>query len=180
MSNIAQLVSDIANARYAFIQQIRNIPQEKAQWKPDAETWSVVDNTEHLFWAEHGAIAGMWKTLHAIRSGEREREYESVHKNLPVEEIIALTWQPKEKVPPVAAPRFGGPLNFWILSFEGLQKLLEVFASDLKDDELRLLAHPHPISGPMDFHQRLEFLRFHIDRHFGQVKTLVESINNNG
>ena len=30
---------------------------------------------------------------------------------------------------------------------------------------LRVIAHAHPISGELDFHQRLEFLRYHIDRH---------------
>ena len=48
---------------------------------------------------------------------------------------------------------------------------------DLKENELRLQAHPHPISGPMDFHQRLEFLRFHINRHKDQVSSLLNEMN---
>jgi hypothetical protein len=50
---------------------------------------------------------------------------------------------------------------------------LEAFGDEITDDELRLIAHPHPISGPLSFGQRFEFLRFHIDRHVGQVSKLM-------
>ncbi len=172
MNKIKLLTGEVAEARKAYLQQIEELTDAQAQWKPDAETWSVVDNTEHLFWAEHGAIAGMWKTLHAIRNGQLPRTYEFIHKDLPIDEVIRLTWQEKEKVPAVAAPRFGGPIKFWLISLEELQKTLEAFGNDIQEDELRVQAHPHPISGPLDFHQRLEFLKFHLDRHRKQVKDL--------
>ena len=40
---------------------------------------------------------------------------------------------------------------------------------------LRVIAHEHPISGELDFHQRLEFLRFHIERHHLQAKRNIKS-----
>jgi hypothetical protein len=51
----------------------------QAQWKPKHDVCSVIEITEYLFWAEQGGIAGMWKTIHAIRDGRIERKYESVH-----------------------------------------------------------------------------------------------------
>ncbi len=81
-----------------------------------AKVWRILEITKHLFWAEHGGIVGMWKTLHAIREGKIESNYESVHQNMPIEQIIDLTWQTKEIVPTVAAPWLGGPLAFWIIS----------------------------------------------------------------
>jgi hypothetical protein len=177
MDTVKKLLQDIADARKAFLDQLNGISEIQAHYKPQSDVWSVLENTEHLFWAEQGGIAGMWKTLHAIRNGEIERKTESVHKNMPVEEIVSLTWKDKEIVPPVAAPRVGGPLMFWSTSLDSLQDVLESFCNDLKEDELRLQAHPHPISGPVDFHQRLEFLRFHIYRHKDQVKSLLAEIN---
>lgn len=91
-----------------------------------------------------------------------------------IEQIIDLTWQPKEVVPEIAAPRLGGPLSFWTASFNSLQRVLDSFGQDLQEDELRMQAQPHPISGALDFHQRLEFLRFHIDRHREQVAQILE------
>jgi hypothetical protein len=79
-------------------------------------------------------------------------------------------------VPAVAAPRLGGPLSFWRPSLNSLQEVLAEFGKDLKEDELRLQAHPHPISGALDFQQRIEFLRFHINRHGEQVSQLLITI----
>jgi hypothetical protein len=173
MGTVKKLIREVSAAREAFLNQVKNIPDSVAHQKLQADVWNVVEITEHLFWAEQGGIAGMWKTIHAIRSGTLERKFESVHQEMPIEQIISLTWQEKEIVPPVAAPRMGGPLMFWTASFDSLQEVLESFGNDLQEDELRLQAHPHPISGPLDFHQRLEFLRFHIFRHKDQVSSVL-------
>ena len=175
MNTIQNLIQGVSAARTSFLDMLTGIEEAKTRWKPDPEIWCVIEITEHLFWAEQGALFGMWKTLHAIREGAIERSYESVHKDLPIQKIIDLTWQPKEKVPAVAAPRLGGTLSFWKASLASLQDVLAAFGQDLKEDELRLQAHPHPISGPLDFQQRLEFLKFHIDRHAAQVAHLFKA-----
>ena len=176
MNKVTQLISNVAAARNEFIKLIKNISESQAGFKPAEGEWSIIDNTEHLFWAEQGGIYGMWKILYAIRNGTAERSFESAHKDWSIEEIIAKTWKEKEQVPAVAAPRLGGTLVFWRTSLLSLQQVLEIFGSDLKEEELRLQAHPHPISGAMDFQQRLEFLRFHIQRHQSQVQSIINKL----
>jgi DinB superfamily len=177
MATVAKLIQDVAIARDEFIKLVEPVNEQQAALKLSAEEWSIIDNTEHLFWAEQGGIYGMWKTLYAIRDGKATRTYESDHKEWSIEKIIAQTWKEKEQVPAVAAPRLGGTLIFWRFSLAGLQPLLEAFGNELKEDELRLQAHPHPISGAMDFQQRIEFLRFHIQRHHNQVKSIIDRLN---
>jgi hypothetical protein len=176
MSTIQHLVDDICTERTLYLDSITNITEAQACWKPSEAVWSITEITEHLFWAEQGALLGMWKTLHAIRNGSMTKTYISVHQNLPIEQIIELTWQPKEKVPAVAAPRLGGVLCFWASSLHSLQQILVAFCEDLQEDELRLQAHPHPISGALDFQQRLEFLRFHLHRHRLQAACRIEEM----
>jgi len=173
MNTIRMLIDDVSVARNQYLNNIKEITETQACWKRDPEEWNITEITEHLFWAEQGGIVGMWRTLHAIRNGGVLRTYESPHKDMSIDQVVEMTWQIKEKVPAVAAPRFGGPLSFWRLSLGGLQGLLDAFGQDLKEDELRLQAHPHPISGALDFHQRIEFLRFHINRHNNQVSNLL-------
>ena len=168
-----ELIKRIADARESYLNLIDQFSEDQARWKPLDNVWNMIENTEHLYWAEHGGIMGMWKTLQAIRDGKYERSFEFEHKGMPIEEIIEKTWKPKEEVPAVAAPRFGGTIGFWSASLQSLQEILEAFGKTIQDDELRLRAHPHPISGSLDFHQRLEFLRFHIDRHHDQVSRLI-------
>lgn len=176
MSTVQQLIQEVGTARKQYIETIASVATEKAVWKPNEASWNIIDITEHLFWAEQGGIIGMWKTLHAIRNGSIAKKYESVHQNMSIEQVIALTWKEKEKVPEVAAPRIGGPLLFWQLSLQGLQEMLQALGNDIQDNELRLQAHPHPISGALDFQQRLEFLRFHINRHKEQVQNILASM----
>ena len=169
MNKVSGLVKQVDQVRNSYAKLLANVDENEGNYKPMPDSWCLVEITEHLFWAEHGGILGMWKTLLAIREGKMERTFESIHKELSIEEIVARTWKSKEQVPVVAAPRMGGTLIFWRSALLSLQSVLEEFGSDLKEEDLRIQAHPHPISGPMDFQQRLEFLRLHIERHHQQA-----------
>ncbi len=179
MYTTAQLLEEVSIARQRYMGAVMGLDEPQAQWKPAADRWNAVEITEHLFWAEQGGILGMWKTLLGIRAGTVTTEMTSPNDGLRIDEIIERTWQEKEMVPAVAAPRLGGPLGFWIAALAGLHPILAAFGETLSDDELRIKAHPHPISGPMTFGQRLEFLRFHIDRHRVQIENLkaLQAIN---
>lgn len=178
MRKVENLIQNVGIERKLFLDLLNDISEARAQWKPKLEDWNIVEITEHLYWAEQGGILGMWKTIHAIREGKIQRTLESCHRDMSIDQIIDLTWQAKEIVPAVAAPRLGGPVYFWIASLNGLQDILTAFGADLLDDELRVQAHPHPISGAMDFQQRLEFLSFHLARHRGQVSRLLTEMAN--
>jgi hypothetical protein len=40
------------------------------------------------------------------------------------------------------------------------------------EDNLESVSFPHFLYGPLDAKQRLQFLRFHIDRHIGQIRRI--------
>ena len=172
MPHLDQLLAEVAKARTRYITEVAKLNEEQAQWKPSPDVWNALENTEHLYWAEHGGIWGMWRAFHAKRAGTPIWEGELIHKGLPIETIIERTWQPKEKVPAIAAPRMGGPLEFWLSAFNSLQQPLHDLANALADEDHESVIHPHPLSGPLYVHQRYEFLRFHIDRHRNQVLAL--------
>jgi len=172
MTQLDSLLSEVAMARTRYISEAAKLTEEQAHWKSSPDIWSVVEITEHLYWAEHGGIWGMWRAFHGIRDGKPIWEGERVHKGLPIETIIERTWQAKEIVPAIAAPRMGGPLVFWLSAFASLQQPLSDLADGLADEDLETIIHPHIISGPLDIRQRFEFLRFHIDRHRNQMLEL--------
>ena len=176
MPSTKKLLDEVAAARRQYITTLSVFDDIQAQWKPSPESWNAVEITEHLFWAEQGGILGMWKVLPGIKAGTVSYEGNSPNDGLSIEEIIRLTWKEKEIVPAVAAPRMGGPLPFWASLLAGLQPILENFGDLLADEDLLRKAHPHSISGPMTFGQRLAFLRFHIDRHRLQVEKLKKDM----
>ena len=170
MSKVKSLVNSVEISRKSYIQTIGQLSKEITNHKPDESSWNIVEITEHLYWAEFLGIAVMAKVLNEILEGKREIKYESKNKGLKIEKVVELTWNQKEQVPDIAAPRVGGCISFWINSFISLKGILNEFTNNLTDDMLRVIAHAHPISGELDFQQRLEFLRFHIDRHHLQAK----------
>ncbi len=171
-NSLHPLLTDVADARLRYLSELEEFTETQAQWKPAPDAWNAVEITEHLFWAEQGGIFGLWKLLNAQRAGQPSYAGELIHRGLSIEEIVARTWQPKEMVPAVAAPRLGGALGFWKASLMSLQLPLQGLVNELAGEDPESLIHPHPISGPLDVRQRLQFLRFHLDRHRGQVAAL--------
>ena len=169
---LESLLQQVARARRDSIGSSSGLSAAQASWKPNDDTWSVIDNVEHLFWAELGGINGMWKTLEAVRRDQPVWTGEAVHEGLPIEKIIELTWKSKEQVPEIAKPRWGGSLAYWTAALNNLQSLLAELATAMEGADLKKVIHPHPISGPLNIIQRFEFLRFHMNRHQKQIENL--------
>lgn len=175
MKTLSTLLQEVANARSLFIKSSSGLTPAQASFKPAPDAWCITENVEHMFWAEHGGINGMWKTFEAFRNGKALYTGELVHHGLHVEEIVARTWKEKEIVPEVAKPRLGGPVEFWNLSLQNLQFVMAGFAKAVDGADLERIIHPHPISGPLNVLQRFEFLRFHLDRHRKQIENIKSS-----
>ncbi|HEY0743460.1 MAG TPA: DinB family protein [Chryseosolibacter sp.] len=172
MKTLTQLLAEVGHARTRFVTLASAITPAQASFKPSPDAWCITENVEHMFWAEHGGINGMWKTFEAYKSGKPLFTGELIHHGLSIESIIARTWKEKEIVPEVAKPRLGGPVDFWNQALMSLQPVLTSFAQVVKDENLEKIIHPHPISGPLNVIQRFEFLRFHLDRHADQIRRI--------
>lgn len=174
MDELTKLKQQVEEARKRYLNSVRNLTTEQGLFKPAENVWSAAEITEHLYHAELGGIAGMWKALEGTRAGNPTWNKEHFNKGLTIEQVIEKTWQPKEKVPEGAGPRILGPLKLWINAFESCRLLLDDLTENLKGEQLELLIYPHPISGPLDVRQRFEFLRFHTDRHRLQIENLKQ------
>jgi len=172
MSNLPELVKQVERARRDFIKAAAGLSPTQASFKPSEESWSVTDNVEHMVWAEMGGINGIWKTWEGLKNGKPLWTGDAIHRGLSIEEIVDKTWQPKEKVPEVARPRWGGPIEYWIVSLQNCQVLLEELGYALAQEDLEKIIYPHAISGPLNVVQRMEFLRFHLNRHQKQIENI--------
>jgi hypothetical protein len=172
--DLPHLIRDVAEARARYIAVVVGLSSVQADFKPSPEVWSATQNTEHLVRAEDGGVNGMWRALEGVRAQAPVWSGEHIHRGLSIEAVVAKTWQPKETVPEVAAPVWGGSLKYWVAALETRQQVLEAFARELSGVDLESIIYPHPISGPLDIRQRLAFLRFHLDRHRQQVERLKQ------
>lgn len=112
----------------------------------------------------------MFNAIEGIKNEQPIWSGISPNRGLSIEEVVAKTWQPKEKVPKVAEPKWGGNIKFWIANLKSCSHTLKELAEQAEGIDLTKAIYPHPISGPMDVIQRLEFLRFHLERHTKQIE----------
>lgn len=169
MRFVESLVTDVAVARARYLETLGTPTPEQAAFKPGPNDWSLVEITEHITLAEQIGINGIWKALEGYHHGAAVWSGDPIHRGKPIEKVIQETWKEREQVPPVAAPRWGGPIQYWAAALRNCQPLLEQLAVALQEVDLAKVIYPHPISGPLDARQRLEFLRFHLDRHRDQL-----------
>lgn len=172
MTQVQLLIDAISKARAEYLSEVNSLSSYQISHKVSDEVWNAIEITEHLYWAEQNGLVALYKTIQAKEEGKSVWEGEPVNKGLPIEVIIDRTWKTKEIVPASAAPRVGGPIDLWTNYLKSLDVPLHGLANKLTDEYLDVMTFPHPISGPFDIRQRLEFLRFHINRHRVQVAAL--------
>jgi hypothetical protein len=166
--SLERLVQHVESARTALLQQVSDLRDDQGAFKPSPDEWSVAEILEHLFLAELGGITKIWSGLVELQAG-RQWSGALPNRGKSIEAIIATTWQPKETAPPVATPHLGGPLTAWRHALQSLSGVLQELARHLQGPPLEAIVIPHFLSGPLDARQRLEFLRFHLERHREQV-----------
>lgn len=167
-SDLQQLVESVEHARDNLLASVATLTETQGAFQPSPDQWSVAQILEHLYLAELGGITKMWAALNDFRAGKRWSEA-LPNRGKSIDAIVAATWKPREAAPPVATPHFGGPLTAWCAALRLLPALLRALADELEGQPLGEIVFPHFLCGPLDVHQRLEFLRFHIERHTAQV-----------
>lgn len=164
-----QLISQAGQSRKQILREVSELSSGQSTFKSHSERWSITEVLEHLFLAEYSGVSKIWLAADGVRRGTPMWQGDHVNRGLSIEEVVKRTWKEKEAAPPIASPHFGGPLAFWVTSFESCQTVLERLGQVLDGLNLEDVISPHFLSGPLDARQRLEFLRFHMDRHLIQI-----------
>ena len=172
VASVPQLIADVAAARGWVLAAVAGLTADQEAFHPAPGEWSVSQVVEHLVLAEQAGIQRVWQAAEGIRRGRPVWTGDPVHRGLPIEEVIARTWRAKEQAPPNATPQTDGPLAYWAACLETCQPVLERLSAALDGLDLAAVIFPHFLSGPLDAHQRLEFLRWHLDHHQRQLEEI--------
>ena len=172
MRDIPELIAEAAASRRGVINAVSGLTAVQAGFRPTAEKWSLQEQVEHLVLAELSGLDFIWRAAEGLLGGTPVWSGDAVHEGLPVAEVVAKTWKPREKAPPGATPGGEGTLAYWIARLEAGQSVLETLQTVLEGLDLSRIVYPHYLSGPLDARQRLEFLSFHMDRHLAQIQAV--------
>lgn len=168
MNDTATLIASVGETRTALLKSLADLSEAQAAFKPGEGQWSITEVVEHLYLAELSGVTKIWAALDALKAG-RGWSDALPNQGRSIDAVVASTWKPAEIAPPIATPHIGGPLSFWISATRSLQAILEDLGARLEGVTLEDVVFPHYLSGPLDGRQRLDFLRFHIERHMGQI-----------
>src|SRR5271156_1263329 len=173
MEKTSSLIRQVSEERARLVELVASLSAEQASHKPTPQTWSANESLEHLVLAEMSGVSKIWSAAEGVRKGKPVWSGEHTNRGLSIEEVVACTWKPKEIAPPLVAPRFGGPPSYWLESFRHSQQLLDMLEPVLDGLDIEAVIFPHFLSGPLDAGQRIDFLRFHMLRHRGQIEEML-------
>lgn len=173
MNQTAHLITTVADSRSRVLHLVQGFSERQAAFKPTPDCWSINEILEHLVLAELVGVSKVWAAAEGVKSNHPVWRGEHRNTGLSIDEVVARTWKEKEVAPPVATPHIGGPLSYWLETLGLGQSLLEALARFLQQMDLTTIVCPHVICGPLDAVQRIQFLRFHLDRHHDQIERLV-------
>jgi hypothetical protein len=169
---LTTLVTSVEDARATVLKAATSLTDQQGAFKP-RDAWSVAEVLEHLYLAELAGVTKIWTAADGLRAGNRWTG-DRPNRGKAIEQIVAETWKPKEVAPPVATPNIGGPLRFWLSALPSLRPVLADLAVRLEGQALDDVVFPHFLSGPLDARQRLQFLRYHMERHLAQIQRIRE------
>ena len=175
-NQLTALLESIKKSRSDVIASIANLSTAEGNKKPDPDRWNIQEVIEHLVLAERGGFDLIYTAAERFRMGDPVWVGESANDGLTIEAIIEKTWKPKEIAPPSATPTGKWSLGVWSSHFKNCDDLLTNLNHALAGLPLDQVIYPHFLCGPLNAIQRLEFIRFHIDRHIHQIADLKNSI----
>ena len=149
-------------ARGYLLDSVSGLSAQQWNFRPDNDTWSIVDNVEHLVLIEgrvHAIIGNM------INAPEAEPDHqEKEMDDFIVSEVPKRSMKVTAPLPVCPANRWTGPeaVESFIVSREQTMQLL---AAPL----LRGRVMPHPLFGQWDGYQWLLAVASHNIRHTSQI-----------
>jgi hypothetical protein len=175
-NKIGDLLNVIKVSRLRILEELEKLTPNQGSTKVESNGWNIQEVVEHLVLAERGGFDLIYTAAEKFRMGEPIWTGKSNNEGLSIEEIIMNTWKPKEKAPESATPAGKWSLGVWLSHFQNCDDLLKNLNVVVKDLPLNKVIYPHFLCGPLDVIQRLEFIRFHIDRHHLQIKEIKKGI----
>ena len=152
---------------------------DSALRRPTPDAWSPAEIVEHLVRAEDFGILGLWRAIEALDDDE------ATHGPSPTAELAGRTIDEifsnlpsRVDAPEAVVPiREGRPAAYWIGRLRAHQASIVELASAMEAVGPGRIELPHFVAGPLDGRQRLQFFRWHLERHLGQLRRTVATLD---
>jgi len=177
---LKDLIEQVEQARENFINACSGLTKEESTYQESEDSWSITGIAEHIVRAEWGGVNGIWTAIDGYRHNQPVWSGENINEGLSIEEIVEKTWLPHQPAPEPARPQWGGPIEFWLLCLRNCKITLAETYRQMEGLDPASIIYPHHLSGPLNVYQRLEFLRYHMERHQRQIEKIKIAFKSKG
>ena len=172
MKPMSELVDVMRQDRARVIETVAGWSAEQGAFRPRPEAWSASEVLEHLYAAEFFVINLLWRGIDGVRVNRPIWDGQHTNRGRSIEVLVAVFAVGKYKAHPKTEATIGGTLPFWAGALDSCQPMLERLGSALQEVDQEAIIFPHFIVGPMDANQWIQFMRFHLNRHWAQIERL--------
>lgn len=169
MDRTLRLLAEIAAVRGALLAQVEALDLAVAHRRSSEGAWSVSEIVEHLVLAEEYGIRGLWDAA-TREAADRMPPPSPEFARRSIDEIMALAPE-RVEAPTAVVPQNGGrPLGFWLARLRSHEQVLRELTQAMEAVGLEHIGLSHHVAGPLNGVQRLQFFRWHLQRHLKQIQ----------
>ncbi|MDQ3320840.1 MAG: DinB family protein [Acidobacteriota bacterium] len=172
---IADIYQTNDKIRRELIETISNLPDERANFLPDGEKWTVAQFVEHLSMVEDGMTKISGKLLAEAQSSGNKADGKAVFSESFMKkaaEMQDMKFESPDRVRPTGTKTVAESLEKMRETREQLEKLRPLFET-VECSDARF---PHPFMGDLTAHEWLALVGGHEARHLAQIKNLIEKL----
>jgi hypothetical protein len=161
----AELFENLESRKERFVTTLEALSPEQLDYRSDPKAWTPVQVGHHVVLAEQ-RTANSIKKHRGIRSGKPSLRYRVGNAML---WLVFKTGLRVKNPVPEAAPDDDIDLARLLEAWDTARGDLEAVLAETKERGLEYAAFNHPIGGPFNVEQALEFLVAHLDHHLRQL-----------
>lgn len=166
----AELLEKLAVRKVRFVDTLEGFSPEQLVFRVDPQAWTPVQVAHHVVLAEQ-RTADSIKKHRGMRSGKRGLRFQVGNALLWL--VLKTGLRVKNPVPE-AAPDDDIDLPLLLEAWDGARNDLEAVLSETKERGLQYAAFNHPIAGPFNVEQAMQFLVAHLDHHLRQLDRIQQ------
>lgn len=167
----ARAVTELQNSRDSVLNTLEGMTDEQLHFKPDEDSWSLAEITEHLAIVEGAVNELIEQTLNSPADAEKKSDHSD-------DEILGMIRDRSQKVKtqPSMEPteKFGG-FGESLKTFKS-RRNESISYVKTTDDDLREHFTQMPF-GTVDAYQLILFMSGHTDRHVQQMHEVISDDN---
>lgn len=176
MNEVDRLIADVETVRDRIVARATSLPGDVVHRRPEPDAWSVAEIIEHLVLAEESGVRGLWRVAERVAAdvAGAPGPLSDPLRSRSIEQVFAHLEDRAVSAPDAVIPwAEGRPLPYWASRLRTQREQLKGLGEVLKEVGLERVVLPHFMAGPLDARQRLQFLRWHMERHERQIERTV-------